>query len=227
MLLVVNDVYKSFEPRAGERVEVLRGVTFEVARGEMVALVGASGAGKSTLLQVVGGLEARDSGDVRLDGKSVVQQDSRSAAVFRNAEIGFVFQFHHLLPDLSAEENAALPLLVRRAPRRRALDAARLVLDAVGLDARRRHTPGELSGGERQRVAIARALVAHPPLILADEPTGNLDHATAAQVTDLLIRLCHEHHTAALIATHNTELAAKCHRTLRLHGGRVKSEEAV
>jgi len=222
-VLVVDDLYKSFQSRAGERVEVLRGVTFALAACEMVALVGASGAGKSTLLQIIGGLDAADAGDVRLEGKSVALQDSRSTARFRNQEIGFVFQFHHLLPDLSAEENAALPLLVRREARSRALDAARLMLDAVGLDARRRHTPNELSGGERQRVAIARALVAHPRLILADEPTGNLDHATGAQVSNLLIRLCREHRITALVATHNTELAALCDRTLRLHDGKVTS----
>jgi lipoprotein-releasing system ATP-binding protein len=165
-VLAVDNLYKSFQSRAGERVEVLRGVTFELAAGEMVALVGASGAGKSTLLQIIGGLDVGEAGDVRLEGKSVAQQDSRSTALFRNQEIGFVFQFHHLLPDLSAEENVALPLLVRRTPARRALDAAREMLDAVGLDARRRHTPASTFGRRtpaRRHRTRARRSSAPPP----------------------------------------------------------------
>jgi lipoprotein-releasing system ATP-binding protein len=193
--------------------------------GEAAAVVGASGAGKTTLLHVVGGLEAGDTGVVRLGEFDVARGSAAELVRWRGAQVGFVFQFHHLLADLSAEENVALPLLVARTGRREALKRARGLLEQVGLARRLTHAAGELSGGEQQRVAVARALVARPRLVLADEPTGNLDARTGEEVGALLLSLCREARACALVATHNEILASLCDRRLVLREGRL--EEGV
>jgi lipoprotein-releasing system ATP-binding protein len=202
-------------------LEVLRGVSFALAAGEMAAVVGASGSGKTTLLHVVGGLEAADAGGVRLGTFDVAGAGAGALARWRGREVGFVFQSHRLLADLTAEENVALPLLIGRAGRRGAFAAARALLERVGLAGRLRHAAGELSGGERQRVAVARALVTRPRLVLADEPTGNLDERAGAEVGALLLSLCREARACVLVATHNGRLAALCDRRLALRGGRL------
>jgi lipoprotein-releasing system ATP-binding protein len=221
LVLRVNDVRKSYLLPAGGALDVLRGVSFAVRGGEMLAVMGASGAGKSTLLHVIGGLDSADGGSVRVGEVELLSVDAARLAAVRNREIGFVFQFHHLLPDLSALENVALPLLVARQPARAARTAATELLAAVGLQARAAHRTGELSGGEQQRVALARALVTQPRLVLADEPTGNLDAQTGAETAALLARLCRERGTAAVIATHNEQLALACDRVLLLADGRL------
>jgi lipoprotein-releasing system ATP-binding protein len=214
--LVVSGVSKSFRDPTGDALEVLRGVSFELRAGEMAAVVGASGAGKTTLLHVVGGLEASDGGRVRLGEFDVTSDDAARLARWRGREVGFVFQSHRLLLDLSAEENVALPLMVARRTRREALASAREMLERVGLAARARHAAGELSGGEQQRVAVARALVTRPRLVLADEPTGNLDARTGDEVGALLLNLCRRARACVLVATHNERLARLCNRVLRL-----------
>ena len=193
----------------------------------MVAVVGASGAGKSTLLQVVGGLDAADGGSVRVDGFEVISARGAALAAWRNREVGFVFQSHRLLGELTALENAALPLLVARRGRCEALAAARAQLEAVGLAGRASHRPGELSGGEQQRVAIARALVTRPGLVLADEPTGNLDAQTGEGVGALLLSLCRQRGACVVVATHNERLARLCDRTLLLRDGRLHEVAAT
>lgn len=217
--LVVEGLRKSFASPAGARIKVLQGVSFEVGAGELVAVVGASGAGKSTLLHVCGGLDAAESGMVRADGFDVTRAAAGELIEWRRRAVGFVFQFHHLLPVLSAVENVELPLLVARRPRREAREAATGLLEAVGLADRSGHLPGELAGGEQQRVAIARALVSSPRLLLADEPTGNLDARTGDEVGALLARLARERGACVLIATHNARLAQLCDRTLTLANG--------
>jgi lipoprotein-releasing system ATP-binding protein len=220
--LRVEDLRKSFREPAGGVLEVLRGVSFELRAGEMAAVVGASGAGKTTLLHVLGGLEAADAGGARLGRFRITRASPAELARWRGREVGFVFQFHHLLADLSAEENVALPLLVARAGRRGALVSAREMLEKVGLGARLRHAAGELSGGEQQRVAVARALVTRPRLVLADEPTGNLDARTGSEVGALLLSLCREARACVLVATHNERLARLCDRVLLLREGRLE-----
>jgi lipoprotein-releasing system ATP-binding protein len=220
----VSDLRKSFRDPAGGVLEVLRGVSFALGAGEMAAVVGASGAGKTTLLHVLGGLERADGGAARLGGFEILGAGPKELSRFRREDVGFVFQFHHLLPDLSAEENVALPLLVARAGWREAAREAAAMLEAVGLAGRALHAAGELSGGEQQRVAVARALVTRPRLVLADEPTGNLDAATGAEVGALLLSLCRERGACVLVATHNESLAARCDRVLALRGGRVEEE---
>ncbi|HEX8719125.1 MAG TPA: ABC transporter ATP-binding protein [Pyrinomonadaceae bacterium] len=217
--LVVEDLRKSFREPAGGALEVLRGVSFSLGAGEMAAVVGASGAGKTTLLHALGGLEAADSGSARLGAFDVTRAGAAALARWRGREVGFVFQSHRLLADLSAEENVALPLMVARAPRREALGAARALLARVGLSERLRHAAGELSGGEQQRAAVARALVTRPRLVLADEPTGNLDERNAAEVGALLLSLCREARACVLLATHNESLARLCDRRLVLREG--------
>jgi len=219
--LAVGDLRKSFRDPSGGALEVLRGVSFDVRAGEMAAVVGESGAGKTTLLHVVGGLEAADSGRARLGDFDILRAGAASLARWRGREVGFVFQFHHLLADLSAEENVALPLMVARRGRREARDAALSMLDAVGLAARASHAAGELSGGEQQRVAVARALVTRPRLVLADEPTGNLDARTGDEVGALLLNLCQRERACVLVATHNERLARLCDRVLHLRDGRI------
>jgi lipoprotein-releasing system ATP-binding protein len=218
-LLHVSELRKAYASPSGAALEVLRGVSFTLAPGEMLAVMGASGAGKSTLLHLLGGLDTADGGSARLGDIELTRTHGAEAARVRNEMVGFVFQFHHLLPDLSALENVALPLLVARRKPREARAAARAMLAAVGLSERAAHRPGELSGGEQQRAAIARALVHEPRLVLADEPTGNLDARTGAAVADLLSTLARERGAAVVVATHNEQLARACDRVLVLRDG--------
>jgi len=225
--LKVSDLQKSFRTPAGARLEVLRGVSFTAGRGEMLAIMGASGAGKSTLLHTLGGLEAADGGRIQMEEFEITQARGDRLARFRNEEVGFVFQFHHLLPDLTAMENVSLPLLISRVASPDASKRALEALESVGLSERATHPVSHLSGGEQQRVALARALIKRPRLILADEPTGNLDTEAGEQIGQLLSAYCREHHSILILATHNASLAGICDRTLILEDGRVKQDTEV
>ena len=222
MKLVVTDLRKSFTSPTGERLEVLRGVSFSAGAGEAVAIIGSSGAGKSTLLHLLGGLEAADHGII-LAGKFAVDRAGPSAlAHWRNQRVGFVFQFHHLLPDLTAAENVSMPLLIKRIRRREAMRRATEMLAQVGLDSRVSVSlVGHLSGGEQQRVAVCRALITRPAFVLADEPTGNLDAAIGDEIARSLVSYAREMQAIVIIATHNRALAEICDRTLVLRDGRL------
>jgi lipoprotein-releasing system ATP-binding protein len=219
-IIQVTGLQKSYDTVRGT-LHLFEGLNLQVDTGEMVAIVGQSGAGKSTLLHILGALDAPSAGTVYCASTNVAQLSPREAAVFRNREIGYVWQFHYLLPEFTALENVALPLLARGISKQEAIAVAANWLREVGLDDRASHRPGELSGGEQQRVALARALVNHPRLLLADEPTGDLDQITAGRVFDLIERLHLSHGLTSILVTHNLDLAARCTRALRLEGGRL------
>ena len=219
--LRVEGLRKSFRSGASELV-LFDNLSFEVAPGEMLAIVGESGAGKSTLLHILGTLDRPSSGDVCWTGLRLSALSENAAADFRNREIGFVWQFHYLLPEFSALENVAMPLLMRGTPKVQAEQEASAWLNEVGLVQRAHHRAGELSGGEQQRAALARALITKPKFLLADEPTGDLDSRTADSVFELIARLHRDHQLASLIATHNFAFARRCHRVLRLANGCIE-----
>src|ERR1700746_467221 len=225
-LLEVRDLRKEYVTGRG-RLRLFDGLSFTVRKGELLAIVGASGAGKSTLLHILGALDAPTSGALYFASIHLNKLNARQAADFRNREVGYVWQFHYLLPEFTAAENVALPLLARGESRKQAADAARGWLDEVGLAERADHQAGELSGGEQQRVSLARALVTGPRVLLADEPTGDLDEQNAWAVFELLERLHRTHRLTSLIATHNLALAAKCDRILGLEHGVLQTREAA
>ena len=218
--IIVRDLTKIFV-HGGRRLEVLRGIDLEIRPGERVSVVGASGVGKSTLLHVLGTLDLPTRGQIVFDGRDVTRMNASQLAEFRNREIGFVFQFHHLLPEFTALENAMMPALIQRTPRMEAERRARAILERVGLAERLTHRPGELSGGEQQRVALARALIMSPKLLLADEPTGNLDSKTGEGIHQLFLELNRERGMTMLVVTHNPELAAHMPRRYSMIDGRM------
>ena len=221
MVIEAKGISRGFR-QGPKRVQVLKDVSLQVPAGTSMAIVGASGAGKSTLLHILGGLDKPDEGDVFVDGKSMWQMSERERSDLRNARMGFIYQFHHLLPEFTALENVAMPLLIRGEPTIEAAKRAATLLEKVGLGQRLDHKPGELSGGERQRAAVARALVGNPGCILGDEPTGNLDERIANQVFDQLIELNSELNTSLILVTHDMKLAARMNQRFELHMGSLK-----
>jgi lipoprotein-releasing system ATP-binding protein len=224
--LDARGITKSYEA-GGSRLTVLENLELSVEEGEMVAIVGASGVGKSTLLHVLGGLDRVDQGTVSIAGTDLTHLSDSDVVAFRNRKVGFVFQFHHLLPEFSALENAEMPMRIARMPISEAKSRAEELLRRVGLSERLSHRPGMLSGGEQQRVAVARALVMRPAVLLADEPTGDLDEKTADSLHGLLREMHAAYGLTSVIATHNHRLAAACHRVLRLEGGRLYAHQTV
>ncbi|MBI4513740.1 MAG: ABC transporter ATP-binding protein [Gemmatimonadetes bacterium] len=223
-VLEARGLHKIYIGGDGSELHVLKGVSLVVQPGESVAITGASGSGKSTLLHLLGGLDWPTAGEVYLDGRPLSQLADTELAEARNRKIGFIFQFHHLLRELSALENIKMPLLIRGTDRREARAQGEAMLRAVGLEERRDQKPPQLSGGELQRVAVARALVSEPVVLLADEPTGNLDNQSAERLHQLLFRLVGERRLALVVVTHNRELAARADRVLRLHDGALQPE---
>jgi lipoprotein-releasing system ATP-binding protein len=219
-VLRCRGVTRSFR-EGSATLEVLRGVDLDVRPAERLAIIGASGSGKTTLLQIMGGLDDPTSGEVRVGGQPIANASEVAKARLRNRYLGFVYQFHHLLPEFTAEENVAMPLLIRRLPKQEALGQARALLGRVGLSGRLTHKPGELSGGERQRAAVARALITRPVLVLADEPTGNLDAGNSEHVLELMLELNVELRTSLVIVTHDHSIAARMDRVLVLTDGRL------
>lgn len=221
LFLDVDNLHKSYG--SGEScVDVLKGVSISLMQGETVALLGASGAGKSTLMHILGALDRPSSGTVRYSGEDIFSKGERELALFRNRTIGFVFQFHHLLPEFTALENVMMPMLINGVTRRTASESAAEILGEVGLSHRLKHRQGELSGGEQQRVAVARALVMKPRILLADEPTGNLDMKTSESIHDLFEELHKRHNLAIMVVTHNERLAARTSRQVRMLDGRIE-----
>ena len=217
-VITCSNLFKQFDQGELE-VSVLKGVNLEVVRGEMMSIVGASGSGKSTLLHLLGGLDKPSSGKIHILGQNIATMDEITRCKLRNGSLGFIYQFHHLLPEFTALENVAMPLLIRRMNKHEANDRAAEVLKQVGLDHRLTHTPGELSGGERQRAAVARALVTQPACILADEPTGNLDRHTAEAVFDLMLTLNEKVNASLIIVTHDQHLASRAKHVKQLIDG--------
>jgi len=225
-LIQVKDLHKSFH-LGNQLVEVLRGVNLNVDSGEMLAVVGASGAGKSTLLHIMGTLDRPTKGTILYGGQDLQNLSEPALAEFRNRRIGFVFQFHHLLPEFTALENTYLPALIQKQPKAQAVDEAQRLLAEVGLSHRYNHKPGELSGGEQQRVAVARALIQQPELVLADEPTGNLDTHTGESLFELLKTLNQKHAIAFVIVTHNEKLSAQTDRLIHLEDGLITQDRQL
>jgi|TARA_B110000495_G_scaffold203733_1_gene229153 lipoprotein-releasing system ATP-binding protein len=220
-ILDCRGVVRRFNEGASTLV-VLHGVNLQVQLGERLAIIGASGSGKTTLLQIMGGLDEPDEGEVFINGEAMHGTNETVKGDLRNRNVGFVYQFHHLLPEFTAEENVAMPLMIRREPRVSAIAMARTLLGRVGLGERLQHKPGELSGGERQRAAVARALITRPPLVLADEPTGNLDSGNGGHVLELLLELNQELKTSLVVVTHDHSIAARMDRILILEDGALK-----
>ncbi len=217
--IAASDVHRTFQGASGEAIRVLRGVDLSLDRGETIAITGPSGSGKSTLLHILGGLDLPTSGKVRLGGKELGSLGDLELARLRNRYVGFVFQFHHLLRDFSALENVMMPQLIAGVPKASAGERAMDLLDQIGLRSRAAHRPAKLSGGEQQRVAVARALANEPPVLLADEPSGNLDVDTSERLHAVLFELVQDHGTALIVVTHNRALAARTDRIMQLKGG--------
>ncbi|MBI5756339.1 MAG: ABC transporter ATP-binding protein [Nitrospirae bacterium] len=222
-LLIAKDIHKSFHTN-GQELHILKGINIAISKGEMIAVMGASGVGKSTLLNILGALDRPTAGEVIFEGSNIFENSDDELACLRNRKIGFVFQFHHLLPEFTALENTIIPAMILKTDRRKAMNTAEGLLTKVGLKDRMRHRPGELSGGEQQRVAIARALMTGPDIILADEPTGNLDTHTGDEVFALLKNINHEYRTTFVVVTHNERLAMHTDRILKMIDGQIAEE---